>query len=446
MNSPPVWLRILPPFLRARVDGRRNLQQIISNLSWLLIDKVVRIGLGLFVSFWIARYLGAELFGRFNYALAFVMLFGSLATLGLDTIVVRNIVRTPDQADEILGTAFWLKAVAAVLTCLLTVVLIALLRPDDMLVIVMVAIIAGGNIFQAFTTIELWFQANMESRSMVYARNAAFLGLTLIKIGLIVIQAPLVAFAWASAAEVALGAICLVVAYRLRGEALQRWRYSHTQARQLLADSWPLILSGLMVTVYMRIDQVMLGQMIGDTEVGIYSAAVRLAEFWYFLPVVIVTAVFPNIVAVKDISEDLFYARLQRLYNLVVLIGYAVALPTTLFANWVVVLFFGEAYLSAGPMLAVLIWTSIFTGLGVARSSFLTTMNWTKLHFFTVFAGCLINIGLNLLLIPAYGGLGAAIASCVAYWFAAHGACFFYSPLVRTGMMMTRALFYPKVW
>src|SRR5258705_13086426 len=128
------------------------------------------------------------------------------------------------------------------------------------------------------------------------------------------------------------------------------------------------------------------------------------------------------------------------------LLGYAVAIPVTFFAGTILELLFGAAYVKGGPMLTLLIWAGLFTNLGVARSSFLATMNWTRIHFLTVFLGCLINVGLNFWLIPLYGGLGAAIATVIAYWFAAHGACFLYRPLFRTGLMLTKALLYPKVW
>jgi len=127
-------------------------------------------------------------------------------------------------------------------------------------------------------------------------------------------------------------------------------------------------------------------------------------------------------------------------------LAYAVAIPVTFIAGWVVKLLFGAAYLRAGAMLAVLIWAGMFTNLGVARSTFLMTMNWTKVHFITVFLGCIINVVLNLLLIPRYGGMGAVIASCVAYWFAAHGSCFVYKPLFKTGSMLTKAMLYPRFW
>jgi len=190
----------------------------------------------------------------------------------------------------------------------------------------------------------------------------------------------------------------------------------------------------------------MLGEMVGNEEVGIYSVAVRLAEVWLFIPTAIYWSVFPSIVEAKGTNEDLFYGRLQKFYNLVALSAYAVALPVTFLGQWLVPALFGEAFARGGLMLAVLIWSNVFIGLEYARSSFLTAMDWTRIHLVTVVLGCLLNIALNYLLIPHYGGMGAVLASVAAYWFSAHGTCFLFRPLFRTGAMLTRALVYPKIF
>jgi O-antigen/teichoic acid export membrane protein len=444
VNSP--WTRFLPDFLRLRLEGRHDLQKIIGNIGWLLADKVLRMGVGLFVGVWVARYLGPERFGLFSYAAAFAAIFSAIATLGLDGIVVRDIVREPERRDDILGTAFVLKIFGGLIAFLMTLTAILVLRPVDSLTQWLVGIIALGAIFQSFDTIDFWFQSQVQSRYSVVAKNAAFVLLAITKVILILCNAPLVAFAWAGTAETAVGAGGLVLVYLSSGGKMSSWKRSVDLGIRLLHDSWPLIFSSIVIVIYMRIDQVMLGEMAGNSEVGVYSAAVGLAEVWYFIPGVVVSSTFPSVIAARMESDELFHDRLQKLYNLMALLAYMVAIPATFFAGPIVELLYGSAYVKAGPMLALLVWAGLFTNLGIARSSFLTTMNWTKVHFVTVFLGCLVNVALNLVLIPCYGGMGAVIASCVAYWFAAHGACFVYRPLFRTGIMLTRAIFYPKVW
>jgi O-antigen/teichoic acid export membrane protein len=442
----PAWTRFLPASVRAKIEGRDYLLNVIRNSGWLFADNVVRMGVGLFVGVWVARYLGPEQYGLFSYALAFVALFSSFALLGLDDIVIRNIVRDPDSKDLTLGTCFVLKLVGGTITFLVVMGVIAVLRPADGTVHWLVGVVAAGTVFQAFSTIEHWFYSQVQSKYIVWAKSAVFITCSAVKVFLIAIKAPLIAFAWVGLSEVVAGSAGLVIAYKAKGNLLEKWRSSFDKARELLRDSWPLLFSSLVMMIYMRIDQVMLGEMLGNEEVGIYSAAVRLAEVWFFIPQIIFSSVFPSIVEAKGKSDELFYGRLQKLYNTMALVNYAVAVPVTILAKPLVIATFGAAYANAGLMLAVLVWANMFSSLELARSSFLTTMNWTRINFITIFLGAVINIVLNYLLIPRYGGMGAAVASCISYWFAAHGACFVYRPLFRTGYMLTRAMVYPKIW
>jgi len=440
------WIRYLPASLRRKVEGRAYLQNVVSNTGWQFADNIVRMVVGLFVGVWVARYLGPEQFGIFSYALAFAALFASLASLGLEDIVIRDIVRDPGCKDESLGTAFLLQLAGGAVAFVVTMGSILMLRPGDSLSHWVVGIVAMGTIFQAFSVIEFWFHSQVQARYLVVARNVAFLLCSVLKIVLILTGAPLVVFAWVYSLEIAAFAAGLIIAYGSRGHRLREWQASFKRARGLLKDSWPLLFSGIVIMVYLRIDQVMLGEMAGSEEVGIYSVAVRLAEIWMFIPMAIFSSVFPAIVEARAESEELMNQRLQQLYNLMALLAYVVAIPVTLMSDWLVGTLFGEAYARASLMLALLVWANIFTFLEIARSAFLSSMNWTRLHFVTVLLGAAVNIALNYLLIPRFGGNGAVIASLVAYWFAAHGSCFLFRPLFKTGTMMTRAMLYPKIW
>jgi O-antigen/teichoic acid export membrane protein len=255
-----------------------------------------------------------------------------------------------------------------------------------------------------------------------------------------------VAFAWAGLADIVLGSMGLVVAYRISGHHIKDWRATTTMAKSLLRDSWPLMFTDIVILIYMRVDKIMIGDLVGNTELGIYSVAALLAEALYFIPTAITSSVFPSIVEAKEISEEFFYNRLQQFYNLMALLAYVVALPVTFLAGWLVPALFGTAYAKAGIMLVGLVWAGIFINLAMARNYYLTTMNWTRLHFIADFLGCVLNVSLNFLLIPRYGGIGAVIASFVSYWFAVHGTCFIFKPLRRTGLMLTKAIVYPKAW
>ncbi|RMD74844.1 MAG: flippase [Lentisphaerae bacterium] len=280
----------------------------------------------------------------------------------------------------------------------------------------------------------------------VLGRAPGFLVAFCLKVAGIFFQAPLVVFAVILLFEKVFEAIGLILTGRRNGTGGFWHRFAPGRARQMLADSWPFIFSGLVIVIYMRIDQIMLGRMVGEGEVGIYSVAVSLAEGWYFIPMAVVSSTFPRIVSYYRQDRARFFASLQKLYNQMVGISYLIALPTTLVAVPLVTVLYGTEYARSGEMLALLVWGGVFTSLGVARSSYLTAENRARLHFFTVAVGCLLNVGLNFVLIPLYGGMGAVFASMAAYAFAAYVVCFFYPPLFRTAIMMTRALLFPKFW
>jgi len=300
-----VLINFLPSFIKERLEGRASLQNILANTGWLFADRILRMVVGLFVGVWIARYMGPEQFGVYNYALVFVSLFSALSNLGLDGIVVRNIVRDPARKDIILGTAFFLKFTGGIITLIVSVGAIMVLRPGDSVTGWLVGITAVGAIFQAFDTIDFWFQSQVKSKYTVYVRNGAFLIITFVKILLVLTRSSLLAFACAGLAEIVVGTIGLVFAYRFHGYYLNKWRVSFQYAKELLADSWPLICSGLTVGLFMKIDQVMLREMAGNEAAGIYAAATRISEIWYFIPIIIVSSVSPAIIDAKKIGEDI---------------------------------------------------------------------------------------------------------------------------------------------
>jgi O-antigen/teichoic acid export membrane protein len=440
------WIRYLPAFIRQRLEGRHDLQKAIGNTGWLFAENILRMGIGFFIGVWVARYLGPERYGLLSYALAFVSLFSPLATLGLDDIVVRNIVRDPAHTDETLGTAFILRLVGGVASFAAATVAVLLLRPTDDLSHWLVGIIAAGGVFHAFKLIECWFHSQVRAKYVVFARVPAFIACSVMKIALIAAGAPLTAFAIVGVLEVAGGALGLVVVYRSQGGLFKAWQGARKVARELMRDSWPLFFSIISIIVYQRIDQVMLQQMVGSREVGIYSVAVSMADVWSFIPSALYWSVYPSILEAKSVSDALFNERLQKFYNLMALSAYAIAIPVTLVGPWLIRILFGGAYAGAGPMLVVLIWANVFTSLEIARTAFLNAMNWNRVYFLMILAGGVLNIVLNCFLIPRYGGLGAAFASLVAYWFAAHGSCFLFRNLFRTGLMLGRAIVYPRVW
>ena len=403
------------PFLKRSAELRR----IVANTGWLFADRILRMGVGLFVGVWVARYLGVEQFGTLNFAQAFVALFSTFSTLGLPSLVIRSLTHEPEKRNEILGTTFWLQVLGGVVGLILSVSTILLFRREDPLTISLVAILGSVGIFQAFDTIDLWFQSQVQSRYTVVAKNTAFLIFAVVKVGLINLGAPLIAFALATVAEVGVGALGLLLGYRSQGHFLLKWRWNTALAKDLLNESWPLLLSGLTVMIYMRIDKIMLGQMVTSESVGLYSAAAQISEVWYFIPMSLAASVAPSIYAAKKIGQGPYLQRLKKLISTLTLVSIAFAIPIALLSQPIILVIFGPEFIQSAPILSVHIWASLFVFTGVATGPWFIAEGLSNLAFYRTLMGSIINITLNFLLIPIYGSVGAAIATIIAQFTAA---------------------------
>jgi PST family polysaccharide transporter len=407
-------LRWIPGALRARLQSGGARLQVLTNTAWLFGDRVVRMGFGMIVGVWIARYMGPSQFGSFAYVQAVIALFMAFSTLGLDQIVIRDIIKVREAKGRILGTTMALRLGGACVALAASVLMVMITRPGDRLVLAMAAVMGSATLFQVFDTIDLWFQSQVQSKYSVMAKNGAFIILALAKIALILAQASIMAFAWATLAEAALAAWFLVRAYAMRREDMGDWQVDRQLAKCLLKDGWPLILAGLTVMVYMRIDQIMLGQMGGNETVGIFTAASRLSEAWYFVPVALVSSFMPGLIATRQIDVVQYYHKLLFFCKLNVALAMVIVLPVAIFSKQIVVFLYGSAYQSSGPILAIHIWGAVFVFLGMAQHPWFIAENHTKRALARTLGGVIVNVSLNLVLIPRWGGPGAAMASVAA--------------------------------
>jgi len=389
-------------------------KRYFANTSWRLIGNVVRGVIMLVIGVYVVRYLGPNRFGLLSYATSFVALFSAVSTLGLDSIVIRELVKDEAGRNELLGTAFFLKLTGSFF--LLAVLYVAIhFTSDDSFTNLLIFIIALSVVFQSFNVIDFYLQAKVLSKYVVYAKTVSLVIWAIVTLFLILVHASLLYFALVSLIESIVLAMGLVIVYFKQKLDIFHWRASIRQALALLKDSWPLMLSGVCILIYMRIDQVMIKQMLGTGAVGQYAAAVKLSEAWNFIPMIICSSLFPSILNAKTQSEEVYRSRLQKLYALMGWMAIAIALPMTFLSGWLVNLLYGGQYNQAASVLIIQTWTGIFTFLGVASSSWLVAENYTKISFFRTFTGMIVNVMLNIILIPRYGINGAAFATLISY-------------------------------
>lgn len=419
-----------------------GLRKIIRNVGWLSGEKVLGMIVNLSVGIYVVRYLGSEDFGKLSYCLSLVGMFTAIAKLGLDAIVVRNLVQEEESTEQILGTAFILKFIASLATVALIIYVTSILNEDPQIYGITI-IIALGLVFNSFEVIDFWFQSKVRSGSIVIVRSIQLILTSVTKLLFIALGLPLSAFVWLFLVDGILRAFGTLWIYVKQNKSIFLWKFNWAKATDMLRDSWPLILSGVMVTIYMKIDQVMLGNMASNEAVGNYAAAVRFSEVWYFVPIAICSSVFPSIIRAKQRSKQEYYDKLQQLYDLMAWMSLAIAIIMTFISGTLITTLLGEGYAEAGNILAWHIWAGPFVFLGVARGQWLIAENLTHFSFAITLLGAITNLLLNFLFIPHYEGLGAALATVISYGVSTHLACILYPPLFKSGWMLTKALLIP---
>jgi O-antigen/teichoic acid export membrane protein len=410
------------------------------NTGWLMFGKI----LSMVVNLMIANYLGAISFGDLSFADALTAIIAAVGTLGLDSFIIREIIQEPEKKDEILGTSLLLRIGVNTLLIPLSVLIYVVFHHfsgnADRSLTWIVFFLAFASFFKSFNVIDSYFQSQVASKYVVQVQNVCVLLSAAVKVLLVVLGLPVIYFAISLAFDGFILALGLIWMYHKRGLTIKTWTFNRKRAVSLLQQSFPLILSAVMVSIYMKIDQVML-KTVGSAEVGIYSAAAKLSEAWYFIPIAIVTSVFPAIIHARKTDYARYIKRLGNLYDLLIFISLPVALFISFFGNDIISLLYrNNQYEGAGPMLSIHIWSGVFVFLGSASSQYLLAEGFTLISFQRTALGAVVNILLNLWLIPAYGGVGASVATLIACIF----STFYLLFLAKTrqqGIMMLKSLF-----
>lgn len=391
------------------------------NVIWLSVERITRIAISFLVGILVARYLGPEQYGLLHYSISLVFLFSVFCTLGLDNVVIKELVKADIPRDTVLGTAFLLKCIGAVFSIIFVLIAILFLG-GSLEEKFLVLIVAVASVFTIFSVIDFYFQSEVMSKYVAWANFLVTFVSGLIKITLLYLNASLLFFAGVIVVEGALLASALVVFYRLNGLSLLRWRFDWAIGQKLLLESWPLIASAFLIALYMKIDQVMLKFMAGSEAVGQYAVAVQISEAWYFFPIIIVGSLFPAIINAKQRSHDEYILKMTRLYSLVISMSICVAILIWLFGTPLINGLYGDQYFASGSIVEVHAWAGVFVAMGLVYSRFLVCEGLTKKSFYRNLLGAVANVLLNIYLIPRFGGIGAAWATVLAlslssYWY-----------------------------
>lgn len=397
--------------------GGKIIKRYVFNTSWVMLEQMLRIVSAVFVGIYIARYLGPEGFGVVNYTVAIATFLFSITRLGMDAVLVRELVAQSEKSQILLGTAFWLMLLVSMASY--TLLILGLFLTDETTETkIYISIVSAGCFFTLFYIGDYYFQAEVKAKYSTICKAFVLLLMSALKIFLVFINAELKWFVVASFLDYALlGVAFLIMLLAQRQGCFFRFFDFHI-AQDLLRSAWPMVLSALSILIYMRIDQVMIRNMLGLHELGIYSAATRLYEAWMMFPYVVSVSLLPLIISAKKSSQDEYRARLIQLFRILVWLSIFAALIVTLFGDYIIFLTFGEAFSDAVPVAIIVMWTSIFAAMGSVSARYFNVERMEKKFAARTVLAALANIGLNLILIPRFGILGAAWATLICTFFA----------------------------
>ncbi|MAG75809.1 MAG: hypothetical protein CL811_03520 [Colwelliaceae bacterium] len=390
------------------------MKRAVVNIGWLLLDKFMRLSIGLLITMWLAQYLGPTQFGQMNFVTSIVAIFAVFATLGLKGVVVKELVNQPTTTFNVLGSAFFLKVLGALVTYALLIAFSFFVLPSTVETKWFIAIVGVSIIFKTSEVVSFYFEAKVESKYVVWVENCAFVIASGIKLGLLWFEAPLIAFFIAIVIEALLMAFALLFIYQRQVSSLMNWQATKRKMSSLLSQSWPLIISSAAWVVYTRVDQVMLGTMLDAQAVGLYAAAVRLTEIANIVPMIITFSMVPLIMPLRADNKDLYQTKFQQVYDLAVGLMIVGAVLTLFIATDVVGILYGDAYAASTSVLKIHVWTCVFIAMATVSGKYLLNEGLQKITMQRHLFGVCLNIPMNYVAIPLYGIEGAAGTSLIS--------------------------------
>ena len=410
----------------------------VKNAGWLIGGRVIQMVLSFFIGILTARFLGPSNFGLISYCSSYTAFFTSFCTLGINYIIVKELIDNPNNQGGIIGSTIVLRAVSSILSAVMIVSVISIVDRNEYQTLIVAILCSIALVFQVFDTLNYWFQSKYQSKATAIATLIAYLAVSGYRIALLALNKDVVWFAFATSVDYIVLALVLLLFYKYyKGP---RFSFSWKLSKSLLKKSYNYILSGMMVAIYSQTDKVMLKHMLSESEVGYYSIAATISTLWVFVLIAIIDSMSPTIINCHKNSKLEFDRKNMQLYCLVFYISCLVSIILLLFAHPIVVILYGEPFSeSAGP-LKVITWYVAFSYLGVARNTWIVCTNNQKYLKYIYASAALINVVLNLLLIPLWGAVGAAAASLITQIATSILLPLFIAPLKENALLILKSI------
>ena len=422
-----------------KVNLSPNHRKVAKNVYWAVLGKVVNITSGLLVGIMVARYLGPAKFGLMNYVISYVTMFSILSAFGLDNIEIRELSKNNVIKEYLLGTAFAIRLVFAVVAILLILVTLVLFESDTF-TFTMVMVYSLSLILSSLNVIRNYFTSIILNEYVVKTEISRTIIGSGIKVVLLLNHCSLAWFIVASTFDFVLIGGGYLYSYKKKVGSIRLWKFDFSVAKLLIRESFPLLLSGTAVIIYQKIDQVMIRNMMDNSSVGQFSVAAKITELAIFVPMVVAQTVTPLLVKAHQEDRVRYYEKRQQFMDMMVWSSIFMALGMSLLAAPAIRLLYGERYLLAIPVLQIMAWKAVFMALFGSSGQLIIIENLQRYAVARNIIGCVVSVGLNWLLIPVWGIIGSAVATVITMAFSGYVSHIFIKPYRHLVPMQTSAI------
>ena len=385
-----------------------NNKKIFTNVSWIVIGRAVQMTLTFITTMLVARYLGPAENGKLIYVYSYIQLFLPLCTLGLNDIVVKELIDNREKNDEIIGSIIIMRIMASLICMICSVALVSLLNDDPSSRIIAI-LQSFALLFQSFDCLIYFYQSKLLSKRSGIAYALAYTFSSLFRVVVIITGKGTYWFAFAYAFDFLMVASLLLAMYRIDGYS---FRFSISTSKYLLQKSHYYIFAGLLVVIYGKVtDTLLLGKMVNEETVAYYAAGTTLCNAWPFLLTAIIDSLSPVIIDTYKKDQEEFKIRLKQLYALIFYISTLVAIGVSILSGPVIMIVFGKDYAAGSIPMKIYSWSTAFSYIGVARAIWMQCEGKTRFETVISMFGAITSIVLNYVLIKSFGISGAALAA-----------------------------------
>ncbi len=374
-------------------------------------------GIGLFLNAWIARYLEPEGFGFISLGLIFGSFVAALCGSGLDSVIVKSLLEQKASTSQIIGNFFIVRLVLGLLTCVGILFYVLFFSQTYSTSSFAILLISFGNLFVSLDTIDSYYQSHLLSKFTVFAKNASFLVISAFRIFLLLNHYSIEWFIASFCVELILSGVFMIISYSYSTKNnFFNFKFDFEFIKDILKNQYLLILGTVLYIIYIKIDQILISTILNAKELGIYSAALKLSEIWFFVPVIVSSSIFPSLIQLKNENENLFLQKIQFFFKASLVIGIIFSFLISVSSSSIISKIYAEKYMSSAIILAIHTWSVIFVAWEYFCSNYLYIEKYTNILFSRILISCIFSICFNIILIPQYGIIGAVVSSLLSHF------------------------------